>query len=226
MARQYILKVANSGNASQELASVKALAGHMQDIQGQVKLIQKGAARATGAGNFDIQPLSLDPATMQVLGMTSSPEEVAAVLRGPGAISKTIGVADEFRINAMLSGFRSIMTHAGGIALNSVVMPVEKYLLGAALSGNRDNIMTEGAGYAYGAFKSLWDATRLTAKAMYNEAPILDNAGGLTEHTPATSPQAFSVDPSSVLGQIISGAGKLVRMPTMGPRCGLCCQGI
>lgn len=228
-----LAKLARSGMATDtaklELERRKAILG---DLIATVKSVQTAAARTTAAGRIrtaarytpeDVKELADAIGKEQtkfvndLVGMTEgNPKELIKLLE-PTRFEKTMGVVNEFWINALLSGPTTHVVNFTSNTVNGVMLPLYR-ITGGALTLDQRSIRLGIAQYA--ALKgAVLDSLRIAGKAFRTDSAYLDASAkqtveGAREAPRWIAPQTFGLSDTDTVGTALAYLGETIRLPS------------
>ena len=182
-------KVTKGVGGDYAAASLMILQEKFLDVYSSVLRINRSSARAVQSGNIPIKGLSPDviDQLIQNKGGLDSVRKFArdillgnhgkgiasfAQLRKMSKSRFAWDVIHEVRINGLLSSFKSLSVDLISTMQHLFLLPFER-MTGAFVMGNRA-LVREGFSYYVGYSKAMKDSISLSAKAMWQEQPILD----------------------------------------------------
>ena len=182
--------------------------GHLQM---NLKAVQTGAARATGAGRIRIGDKYSNQQIKMLIAAGGNAKAVIGINNTP-MWRRAFNAHTEYWINMLLSGPKTHLVNLTSNLMHTLVKPVER-ITGSVLSGDMKGAK-EGASMMVGLVKGAADSFKLAYKAFKLEEAILDPKLSTVEMGPSISAQAFNLKEGAWLGSVTDFVGKTVRMPT------------
>jgi hypothetical protein len=182
---------------------MRNLIDQLTTIQGHLKAVQTGAARATSAGR-----ISTDPVIIRALVAADGDAAAVNALLNPKTLSaRLLDAHNEFWINAILSGVKTQAVNALSNTVNTVARPLER-MLGGVFTGDVGSIKDGFAHYA-GMARYFSDAVKLASKSFLLEDSILAPAAH-----PIDAPRFALSNEALGVKAGFDWFGKAVRLPT------------
>ncbi|WP_139373981.1 hypothetical protein [Enhydrobacter aerosaccus] len=200
----------------------------LMDLVGTVKSVQRAAARTTAAGRIATGSglEAADAATLRgqlgdknfklignLLGLTDGNPGSVIKLLEPTLGQKIMGVANEFWINSVLSGWPTQVVNLAGNVRNTFLYPLYR-MAGGALTADKQALQVGMAQYA--ALRShVFDSFEMARRALVSNAPVLDAAGQQVEAHPGwIRAGTFGLQDDNIFGVGVNWLGKAIGMPT------------
>ncbi|RUQ75776.1 hypothetical protein [Azospirillum doebereinerae] len=139
------------------------------------------------------------------------PGKLAALARG-SMVGKLIDAHNEYWINAILSGPKTLMVNTMGNLATALANPAERAFAGA-IHGDRA-MMMDGVRVYSGMAQSLFDSLEMAAAALKNGRNILDPANEVIEGSRyAISSRNLGIE-NEMAAAVTDGLGTMVRLPS------------
>lgn len=214
------------------MANVEAeLMRHAQlfgDVQAMYKGVQTNIARSLNAMKLPVgvnedmvrniaqigDPAASDAAKKMARRMVMAggdPKKLAKLARG-SLFGKLIDAHNEYWLNAILSGPKTLIVNGMGNLATAIANPAERVFAGA-IHGNRA-MMMDGLRVYSGMAQSLFDGLEMAAAAMKSGRNILDPANELIENGRyAISSQNLAIE-NEMAAAVADGLGSFIRLPS------------
>jgi len=179
-----LAKKVKAGADDEIIGQFHMMTDKLAEVFSTVLRVQRGAARATQSGNIRIK--GFDPDTLQQIkdsrggrdGALKLADDIIKVDAAPSKMQKMQNnrlawdLVHEFRINGLLSSFKSLTVDLLSTTLHTTLLPAER-VIGGLVSGDFKT-MKQGAKMYHAMAGELKDSIAIAWKALKTETPIVD----------------------------------------------------
>ena len=220
-------------NSDQALAMLQGHTEFYANLVGGIKGLVAEQGRGLGSGRIPLRGIIEDPRALQDFIMkqggrnkglrlaeliveSAKADGVAGINRTLKAsfFRKVLNVTNEYWINSILSGGRTLAVNAVGGVMMSLYRPLET-MLGASLTFNGSKF-ADAFSELFHLYSTAGDAFKYAYLAMRSGDNILDPTQAVldTRATKAISAQALGLDPKTFAGLATNWAGSFIRIPS------------
>lgn len=187
-------------------ARVEQLTETLLDLQGNLKVIQTGTARAVRSGALNTSAL------VRISAANGDPREILAATRGT-AMHRGINMVNEFWLNSILSGPKTHLVNVMSNGMQTISHPVAQFIGG--VQTRNPEVREQAVFQLMSLQREMADSWRMAVKSFKMGDNILD-VRNATDDRPvhhAISAANAGVDDTAV-GSFVNTMGNITRLPS------------
>lgn len=236
-------KISQGMGTDVDYSRMVRLQSRLMETSANLKSVIQGAAQTTSAGRIrtsdvvsgeDIAQSDILKQMQEGLDAAGGKDAIndlaneivarrAAGNGGPGNVMRVVAnrkaegfwqVANEIRINGLLSGPKTHMINMISNSMNSAILPAEKFL-GGAMKGDSARAM-EGLRQVQGMAMAFQDSVKAMGVAFKRGRNILDPEAAILEANGSDFRAIRSESKNPIVRNLINGLGTVIRLPSRG----------